>query len=106
MSSLQLLLTVDENLKKVVNVPDDVDAKNLRELAASTFAMDPEVTGVKCFDKDFKEWVLIPDDFVPTNKERLHVIPIDIVRNINLVYSCNRTYLVFNILIFSLEACP
>lgn len=77
MSTLRLLLIVDENVKKVVNVPCDIDVKRLRELAATTFGMNPEATGVKCFDKEFEEWVLIPDDFVPTNKERLQVIPVD-----------------------------
>ena len=80
MSSLRLLLIVDENMKKVVNVPTDIAAKRLKELAATSFGMKPEATGVKCYDKDFDEWVLIPDDFVPTNKERLQVIPVNIVR--------------------------
>ena len=35
--------------------------------------------------KDFEEWILIPDDFVPTNEERLQVISVDIVRKINVV---------------------
>lgn len=77
-STLRLLLIVDENVKKVVSVPDDIDIKRLREqLAANTFGMNPEATGVKCYDKEFEEWVLIPDDFLPTNKERLQVIPVD-----------------------------
>ena len=81
MSTLRLLLIVDENVKKVVSVPDDIDVKRLRELAANTFCMNPEATGVKCYDKDFEEWVLIPDDFVPKNKERLQVIPVDKVNS-------------------------
>lgn len=84
MSALRLLLIVDENVKKVVSVPDDIDAQSLRELAASTFGMNPEAIGVKCYDKDFEEWVLLPDDFVPTNKERLQVIPVDVVSKILL----------------------
>ena len=59
----------------MVNVPDDIDTKRLKELhvASSSFAMKPEVTGVKYmyFDKEFEEWVLISDDFVPTTKGRL-----------------------------------
>ena len=50
MSTLRLLLIVDENVKKVVSVPDDIDVKRLRELAANTFGMNPEATGVKCYD--------------------------------------------------------
>ena len=79
MATLRLLLILDENVKKIVSVPDDVDVKRLKELAASTFSMKLEAIGVKCYDKDFEEWVLIPDDFVPTNKEQLQVIPMDIV---------------------------
>ena len=64
--------------------------------------MDPEVTNLKCYNKDFKEWVLISDDFAPTNKEELHVIPMDIhvhvVRNIYLVYSCSQAFLSLNLL--------
>ena len=98
MSTLRLLLIVDENLKKVVNVLEDIEAKKLQELAATSFAMDSEVTGLKCYDKDFEEWVLIPEDFVPTDKERLHAIPMDIVRKIYLVYSCSQAFLSLNIL--------
>ena len=47
----------------------------------TSHCMNPEATGVKCYDKDFEEWVLIPDDFVPTNKERLQVIPVDKVNS-------------------------
>ena len=105
MSSLRLLLILDENMKKVVNVPEDIDAKRLQELAATSFGMKPEVTGVKYFDNEFEEWVLIPDDFVPTNKERLQVIPIDIVRNINFVVVA-RHIKVFKFPFCSLETCP
>ena len=37
MATLRLLLILDENMKKIVSVPDDVDVKRLKELAASTF---------------------------------------------------------------------
>lgn len=82
MATLRLLLILDENVKKIISVPDDIDVKRLKELAASTFSMKPEVIDLKCYDKDFEEWVLIPDDFVPTNKERLQVIPMDIVSKV------------------------
>jgi hypothetical protein len=82
MSTLRLLLIVDENVKKIVSVSDDIDVKRLKEMAANTFGMNPEATGVKCYDKDFENWVLIPDDFVPTNKERLQVIPVDTVSKV------------------------
>ena len=49
MSTLRLLLIVDENMKKVVNVADDVDAKRLKELAATSFSLKPVTTGVKCY---------------------------------------------------------
>lgn len=62
-------------MKKAVNVPDDIDARRLKELAASSFGMKPEVNRAKCFDKEFEEWVMIPDDFVPNN----------MVRSINIV---------------------
>ena len=78
--ALRLLLVVDENLKKVVTVSENIDAERLKELAATSFGMKPESTAVKCYDKEFEEWVLIPDHFVPTNKERLQVIPVDVVR--------------------------
>ena len=91
-------------MKKVVNVPEDIDAERLQELAASSFGMQPEVTGVKYFDKEFEEWLLIPDDFVPTNKERLQMIPIDIVRNINFVVVA-KPVKVFIFRFCSLETC-
>ncbi len=55
MSTFRLLLTVDENLKKVVSVPNNIDAKRLKELVATSFGMKPGATGVKCYDKDFEE---------------------------------------------------
>ena len=82
MSTIRLLLIVDENEKKIVSVSDDIDEKRLKELAANTFGMNPEATSVKYYDKDFEEWVLIPDDFVPTNKERLQVIPMNTVSKV------------------------
>ena len=85
MSTLRLLLSVNENLKRVISVPDNIDAKCLKELAAASFGMKAEATGVNYYDKDFEEWVLIPDDFVPRNKERLQVISIDIVRELDIV---------------------
>ena len=80
MSTLRLLLVLNENVKKVVNVTDDINVKELKELAATTFGMSPEaIGGLKCYDKDFEEWVLVSEDFVPTNKTRLQVITVDIV---------------------------
>ena len=74
MSTVRLLLFVDENVKRIVDVPWDIDSKGLTGIAASTFGMKPEDTGVKCYDGDFEEWVLIPDNFLPEDKQKLEVI--------------------------------
>ena len=38
----------------MVNVPEHIDAKLLKELASSSFGMKPEITGVKFFHKEFE----------------------------------------------------
>ena len=82
MSTIRLLLIVNESVKKIITVPEDIDVNRLKELAANTFAMNPESIGLRCYDEEFEEWVLIPEDFVPKNKERIQVIPVDIVSEI------------------------
>lgn len=80
MSAKLLFVFGEREVKKVVPASLDISAGDLRQLAANSFNLEPELTDVKHFDSDFEEWVLITDDFKPTDKERLKVVNLDIVR--------------------------
>ena len=69
MASPRLLLVKRENnRKKVVQVSCDVTVTALTKLAANSFDLLPDLTVIECYDPDFKEWVMVSEDFTPKDK--------------------------------------
>ena len=79
MSTIRLLLIVNESVKKIVSI---YRCKSTKGASSKYVWYEPESIGLRCYDEEFEEWVLIPEDFVPKNKERIQVISVDIVSEI------------------------
>ena len=71
MAEIRVLMILDEKQRKVVTFSSGMSLPNL---AATAFGLDPKNVHLQHFDSDFEEWVLVPDDFTPTNKEKLRVV--------------------------------
>ena len=63
-------------LKSVLKLESYTSLKELEHKAASVFKISRKVI-LQQFDVDFKQWVVLDEDYVPQNKDQLQVIVVD-----------------------------
>ena len=64
-------------LKSVLKLESYTSLKELEHKAASVFKIQRKVI-LQQFDVNFKQWVVLDEDYVPQNKDQLQVIVVDV----------------------------